>query len=69
MMGAMPPRVSNYHFPLSNFHFPISNAEIGPRGIYRLGGRPIMHPWHLQAGWPTDNACSLRGIYRPADHA
>ena len=24
-----------------------------------------MHSWHLQAGWPTDNACSLRSIYRP----
>ena len=43
---AMPLRVSD-------FHFPISNLESGPRGIYRLGGRPIMR--------------GVRGIYRQGD--
>ena len=43
---------SNFHFPTSIFQFPTSKMA-RPRGIYRPGGRPIIH--------------GVRSIYRPGD--
>ena len=49
-IGAMPLRVSDFHFPHYNFHFPTSKQT----------------PWHLQAGCrPIMCSYSVRSIYGP----
>ena len=56
--GAMPLRVSDFHFPLSDFHFPLSNFHFPISNL--ASGR------HLHAGYIAAPIMrGVRGIYRP----
>ena len=58
--GAMPLRVSDFHFPLSDFHFPLSDFHF-PLSIFQPRKRTAFTGWV----YSRPIMCGVRGIYRP----